>query len=253
MARSAGERLIDIQASAEMARRLMSLQRRQMRESQVLDRRTRRILHDETLPRLHTAMLNLSSLNGIRISDGDAEIDETLALLGDVHRQIADMLHDIPPAITAALHKRSIVEALYDVIYHEFNHAFDKIEWYVAPQVPGNSSKLPSFAIEALFYAAREAIRNAALHARDEMDDQPLEIRVAIEWNNGLQVTIQDNGVGIPDAGWDQSAPGHGLALHSTMMAVVGGSLTVDSDPQTATCIRLYLPAGNQADPTIDL
>src|SRR5439155_10768663 len=60
IARASGERLIDTQASVEMAQRLMSLQRRRMAESQVLDRRARRVLHDDVLPQLHTAMLALS-------------------------------------------------------------------------------------------------------------------------------------------------------------------------------------------------
>jgi hypothetical protein len=61
IARATGERLIDTQASAEMARRLTALQRQRLAESQVLDRRTRRALHDDVLPRLHTAMLMLSA------------------------------------------------------------------------------------------------------------------------------------------------------------------------------------------------
>ena len=55
IARASGERLIDTQASAEMARRLMALQRQRLADSQVLDRRARRVLHDDVLPRLHTA------------------------------------------------------------------------------------------------------------------------------------------------------------------------------------------------------
>jgi hypothetical protein len=61
IARAGGERLIDAQASAEMARRLMEIQRQRLAESQVIDRRTRRVLHDDVLPRLHTAMLLLQS------------------------------------------------------------------------------------------------------------------------------------------------------------------------------------------------
>src|SRR4029079_16905698 len=61
IARATGERLIDTRGSAEQARRLMALQRQRLAESQVVDRRTRRVLHDDVLPRLHTAMLMLSA------------------------------------------------------------------------------------------------------------------------------------------------------------------------------------------------
>ena len=44
IARATGERLIDTQASAQLAQRLMHLQRQRLAESQVLDRRARRVL-----------------------------------------------------------------------------------------------------------------------------------------------------------------------------------------------------------------
>ena len=61
IARASGERLIDTQAGAEIARRLVALQRQRLAENQLLDRQTRRALHDEVLPQLHTALLTLSS------------------------------------------------------------------------------------------------------------------------------------------------------------------------------------------------
>ena len=61
IARASGERLIDTQASAELARRLIALQRQRLAESQLLDRRARRVLHDDILPQLHATILNLSS------------------------------------------------------------------------------------------------------------------------------------------------------------------------------------------------
>ena len=46
--------------------------------------------------------------------------------------------------------------------------------------------------------------------------------------DNALRITIEDDGVGLGLAR-DSDASGQGLALHSTMMAVVGGTLTVES------------------------
>jgi len=53
--------LIDTRASAELARRLMALQRQRVAETQLLDQRARRVLHDDVLPQLHAAMLALSA------------------------------------------------------------------------------------------------------------------------------------------------------------------------------------------------
>ena len=57
--RAAGERLIDAAASLALSQKLMQLQREQMTATQLLDQRTRRVLHDEVLPLIHTAMLSL--------------------------------------------------------------------------------------------------------------------------------------------------------------------------------------------------
>ena len=60
-ARATGERLIDLAAGVALSQRLMLLQRERMAATQVLDQRTRRVLHDEVLPLIHTAMLSLAS------------------------------------------------------------------------------------------------------------------------------------------------------------------------------------------------
>ncbi len=59
-------------------------------------------------------------------------------------------------------------------------------------------------------------------------------------------MTIADNGVGM-DSGRANgaSAPGgsgHGLALHSTLLAMVGGYLTVESPPEGGTLVRITVP-----------
>lgn len=75
IARASGERLIDMQAGAEMARRLMSVQRQRLVESQVLDAQTRRVLHDDVLPGLHAVLLSLSSETE---NEGSREKEEAL-------------------------------------------------------------------------------------------------------------------------------------------------------------------------------
>src|SRR5690606_36238036 len=87
IARAAGERLIDTQASAELARRLLALQRQRLAESQVLDRRARRVIHDDVLPQLHAALLRLPP----GPPDGDVR-----PLLAGIHRQLSDLLRAMP-------------------------------------------------------------------------------------------------------------------------------------------------------------
>ncbi|MEW5867765.1 MAG: ATP-binding protein [Chloroflexota bacterium] len=236
IARSAGERLMDMQAGAEMARRLMGLQRQRLAESQVLDRRTRRVLHDDILPRLHAAMLSLSS------ADPAGELAETVNLMGEVHRQIANLLRELPAATTPEVARLGLAGALRQVVEGELNGAFDQVTWEVAPEAEHKADHLPHLAAEVLFYAAREAIRNAARHARPVPSDGPLHLRIAVSWQEGLEVRIEDNGIGMEQSAASQGGSGQGLALHSTLLAVVGGSLSVESISGASTCICLNLP-----------
>jgi signal transduction histidine kinase len=236
IARASGERLIDTQASAEMARRLMALQRQRLVESEVLDRRARRALHDDTLPRLHAALLSLSS------NPANAE---AVTLLSEVHRQISDRLREMPPATTPEVARIGLIGALRRMVDDEMRQAFDAVTWEVEPEAERTAQGLPLVTAEVLFYAAREAIRNAARHGRDSkaLESRPLHLRVAAQWQDGLKISIEDNGVGLGAAEQSQES-GHGLALHSTLLAVVGGLLTVESRPEDFTRVSLTLPDG---------
>jgi two-component system sensor histidine kinase DesK len=91
---------------------------------------------------------------------------------------------------------------------------------------------------EVLFFAAREAVRNAALHGR--VSGQPLRLRVAVDWRNGIHIVVEDNGAGLGPE--ERARGGRGLALHSTMLAVIGGELAVESQPGEYTRVTIRLP-----------
>ncbi len=242
VARAAGERLIDLQASSEMARRLMALQRQRLAESQVLDQRTRRALHDEVLPRLHSALLSLNSLPGVQA--GSEAIDS----LTELHRQISDLLRSMPPAVAPELARSGLIEALRQVVEEELGGAFDKVLWQVEPEGERCAQAIPPIAAETLFFAAREAIRNAARYGRQPGSSRLFQLRVHIACRGQLVLCIEDNGRGLAlSRSWDREEPlerqgGQGLAIHSTLMAVIGGSLETESVPGSYTRIRLSLP-----------
>ena len=55
-----------------------------------------------------------------------------------------------------------------------------------------------------------------------------------------LAITISDNGVGMGNS--DIHGAGQGLALHSTMMAVIGGEIVVETAVQQFTRVTLNVP-----------
>jgi len=98
-------------------------------------------------------------------------------------------------------------------------------------------------------------MRNAARHGRRNGAPAALNLIVRARWNDqpgaarGLSLILEDNGMGLndqaPSAEGERAGAGQGLALHSTLLAVVGGSLTVDSEPGLFTRVTLRLPALN--------
>jgi signal transduction histidine kinase len=273
IARASGERLIDTRASAALARRLMALQRQRLIESQVLDRRARRALHDDVLPQLHTAMLSLS---------GGGGASDVVALLGDVHGQLSDLLREMPAAAPPELDRLGLIGALRQVVDEELESAFDDVTWRVEPVAERGASAVPALTAEVVFYAAREAIRNAARYGRGGVAARPLHLQVSVLWrgpprgspaskapwpgqdegggghalsrqtsepgtraqgaHGGLEILIEDDGVGLEAQDGLDEGRGQGLALHSTMMAVIGGSLALESLADVYTRVWLVLP-----------
>lgn len=243
IARASGERLIDTQASAEMSRRLLALQRQHLVESQVVDQQTRRVLHDDVLPQIHTAMLALSQ-NG-----ADQAV---MGLLADVHRQISDLLRDFPKMVTPEVARLGVLGALKQTVEMEFGRSFDEVLWEIDPAAEAKVNGLVPLTAEVFYYASREAIRNAARHARSnngEVEEAvPLHLMVAARClEEGVELMVEDNGVGLEMGVGNGRAnvsggSGGGLALHSTLMAVVGGTLSTESVPGDYTRVSLVLP-----------
>ncbi|HEU5369992.1 MAG TPA: ATP-binding protein, partial [Ktedonobacterales bacterium] len=237
IARATGERLIDTQATAEMSRRLMALQRERLAESQIIDQRTRRVLHDDVLAHLHTAMLRLSHPHA-----GTPEtLAETVKLLGEMHHQIANLLHALPTTTTREVARLGLIGALRQVIDTELATTFDDVAWQIEPAAAQAVQQLPPLAAEVIFCAAREAIRNAARYGRGSDASRPLHLTLLVAWSDGLQFVIEDDGVGLGAAA-PASGSGQGLALHSTMMTIIGGTLTAESGPAGAARVTLALP-----------
>src|SRR5262249_53849543 len=147
------------QASGEMARRLMALQRQRLAESQIVDRRTRRVLHDDVLPRLHTAMLMLQATSPMsQVADNSSNsddlrpatcdlrpnVEEAVALLGDVHRQIANLLHAMPATAAPEVARLGLIGALRQAIDGEFGSAFDDVCWQIEPEAEQAAWSIPA-------------------------------------------------------------------------------------------------------------
>jgi signal transduction histidine kinase len=235
VAQASCERLIDTHASLEIAQRLMTLQRRRLAQSQVLDQRTRRVLHDDILQGLHTAILSLDGA-------ADPSSNEAIEILSGVHHQISNLLRELPPTSLPELQRLGLVGALRKLIEEELGASFDQVSWQITAEDEDCAAQLPPLETEVLYYAAREAVRNAGKHARGGSHAHPLTLTITLSYQPGLQLTIEDNGSGIYNQQQPDEDGGQGLALHSTMMAVIGGELSVESEPDRFTRVLLNVP-----------
>lgn len=244
-----GERLIDTQAGAELSRRLMDLQRQQLTQTQVVDQQTRRVLHDEILPDLHAAMIRLSAAQ----ADGAVDNEELLALLGGTHRQISDLLHELPLTSAPEVARLGLIPALQRTVAQEYAASFDAVQWQASTPLNERLDELPGLTAGVIYYAAREAIRNAARHGREPAAERPFVLTISAREPAGqdpvlphdaqeLQIIIEDNGQGLGGAEIPGKEGGQGLVLHSTLMAIIGGTLAVSSSSGEFTKVTLAFP-----------
>ena len=116
------------------------------------------------------------------------------------------------------------------------SQAFDSMAWHIAPNAERAARALPSLIVETIFYAAREAIRNAARHGRGDDATRALNPRIAGQMQTSeVSIVIEDDGAGLHKTKLAEQGSGQGLALHSAMLAVVGGTLAVEARAERGT------------------
>ncbi len=231
VARAIGEQLLEQLAGNELTRRLMQLQRTRMMQEQVVDQRTRRALHDEVLPTVQTMMIALSA--------GQLETPALLAQLAELHQQIANILHAMPAISNNQLQSKGLTGALKSFIETDLDGAFASVTWDIGTDYEERLATLTPLTAEVLFGAAREAVRNAARHANGGDKTHPINLRISISADTPPRISITDDGVGYTAPTATPTSTGHGVILHSTLLAVIGGSWEITSIPGKSTRVTL--------------
>jgi signal transduction histidine kinase len=260
IARAGAESLLDARAGAELALSLMQLQRRRMAAADMANievaapgiaeqaatgaesYRVRRALHDDVLPQLHTALLSLAE------GEPSPAVAHATLQLTSAHRLISNLLRALPLPAAPELGRLGLLGALRHCCESELRDRFESVQWDVDAAAQVRAAELAPAATEVVFYAAREALRNAARYGRGgsgaaaaDNERGPLHLVLRARDDNGLSLVIEDDGVGLQAAVASQGA-GQGLALHSTMMAVIGGTLAVQSEPGGGVRVVLAVP-----------
>ncbi len=238
VAATCAERILDALAGEQLARVAVNLLQQRIAQVQVMSAQHKRIIHDEVLPQIHLALLKVE---GLRAVDNNPRIDEATGALTQAHRRLSGLVREMSNAVPTRLESEGLIAALHSAVDHDFRDSFDALNWQVEPSAQDRAKQLPLFVSEVIFFAAQEAIRNAARHGRGAEANRKLKLDVAIQTGSGLTITIGDDGVGRA-ANRARGEAGSGLVFHSTMLAVIGGTLSVEDRSGGGTQVVISVP-----------
>jgi NarL family two-component system sensor histidine kinase LiaS len=221
-----------------MAEQLQNLlQTRQ--ELAALEERNRlaRDLHDSVKQQLFAGSMQIGAARAL-LPANPAAAGEHLAEAEQLARQsqqeLAALIQELHPA---ALDGNGLAEAL-----RHFGQDWSRRSGIgVEIRVQGERA-LPLEVEQALFRVAQEALANVGRHSRAHS----AEIHLAWE-QDGVTLTIADDGVGMARANGDQA--GHGLRSMSERVERLGGALAIDSRPGGGTRVVASIPSGETSAP----
>ncbi|HVB26093.1 MAG TPA: ATP-binding protein [Ktedonobacteraceae bacterium] len=274
LAHACGQRILDTLGDHEAMQAVAGLLRRRIVDVKLLGAQQRRVLHDDILPQMHLALLQLETLRSKvnqhtpvpatprpreqdrQIGQSDSEekinagleptLDEVVKMITDAHRRLAAMMRATAPGAPHRLERDGLMPAIHTMLNQDFQQAFDEIEWDVSEETANCIDEVTPPAIaELIFAAVQEALRNSARHARGA--DVHRRLKLTLKATCGreypfLEVIVADDGVGIISASSSTTGTGGGLLTHSALLAIAGGSLTIKSAPGEGVTVRILLP-----------
>lgn len=252
LAHACGQRILDTLRDHEAMLAVAGLLRRRIVDVKLLGAQQRRVLHDEILPQMHLALLRLETLRPVITGHQEQAasvqpsqaLDDTIEIISDAHRRLAAMMRTTTTGAPHRLERDGIMHAIHTMMNHDFQQAFDEIEWVVSEETTHHIDELvPPAVAELIFAAVQEALRNAARHARGSDVHRRLHVMVKATCNPHLEIIVADDGVGVGAAISATTGTGGGLLTHSALLAIAGGSLTVKSVPGEGATVRIFLPA----------
>lgn len=222
----------ELERSQDELRRLAGI----LIDNEEADRsRLARELHDDFSQRLAALAFGLAQVEqtleqaptGTR-----AALKTQQQALAELARELHGITHRLHPAILDDLGLDRAIESLCQAISQRYGlpvHFFRN-------NIP---KKLSPGVTLCLYRIAQEALFNAARHARAP------EVRVFLSGHaDQIELVVEDEGVGF-----DTGAPHAGIGLTSMRerMRLVGGEMTIFSEPGEGTTLRVRIPVAGEA------
>jgi signal transduction histidine kinase len=198
-------------------------------------RRWARELHDETLQGLGALRLVLSTARSSGSGDRlEAAVDHALEQLDLEIENLRALVTELRPA---SLDELGLVPALEALVERTTdNEPFDVVARLELRAPPGEGHDRLAPELESTIYRlVQEGLRNVIRHA----NASAVSIEV-VESDGTVQVVVRDDGTGFDP---DEPAGGFGLLGMAERTDLVGGTLSVSSQPGGGTTIEADLPA----------
>jgi len=195
-----------------------------------------------------------------------AELGAVVRELGQAHRDLAALMRAAPIVNQKRL-EHGLVSALRAALDGEFRGAFDQLDLQTPPAACAAADVLSPLVADLLLGATLEAVRNAGRHARGGDLHRRLTLRVALAADESwVSIAVSDDGVGLqsevsgqrallseeqmvsaaivasPDGGLATPGARSGLLTHGALVALIGGTLSVQSRPELGTTVTTRVP-----------
>jgi len=194
--------------------------------------RVSRELHDDTGQALTLLLVRLQLVEGMSSEpDVRRELGDLRELVGETLDGVRRLAVHLGPSVLEDLGLRAALEWLADRVHAETGLV-------VALRLDCDCRDVPSEVGVAIFRVAQEALTNVVRHARATR----AELRLVMD-DGSLELFIADDGRGFAvDEAQARSVASIGLFGMAERIALVGGSLHIDSSPGAGTRIRASVP-----------
>jgi signal transduction histidine kinase len=196
-----------------------------------------RELHDDTIQALVVLSRQLDTIasSGKGLSEeGQSRLEELIQQTSNIMQGVRRLSQDLRPAALDRLGVLSALEWLASDVM-EYSGVETKIN------VIGTEHRLAEEVELVLFRVAQEALRNVWRHA------EATQAEITAEFDEGTtRITVSDNGKGFspPETIVGLAKYGKlGLAGMQERASLIGGTLTVKSQPGKGTSVTIELPA----------
>jgi two-component system, NarL family, sensor histidine kinase UhpB len=227
----------DITERKESEQERSELRRRLMRAQEEERLRLAHELHDQTGQSLTAALLEVKQIGAAVSGDGNIHLRRLREQLEDMGKTVQRIARELRPTALEDLGLRAALTNHLSDWSATYGIASDfHFHWGCAEDAKG----IPDEVNTAVYRIAQEALTNIAKHA-----EGATAVSLIVTCSTDLvQMTIEDNGCGFdPTERLNRNGyPGLGLAGMRERVALVGGSLDIESSRQAGTTIFVRVP-----------